>query len=445
MLLALLLTVHAWPARASWWQDGSEEQASKAASVRASEFRLLHIDLAALKTLLAAAPEQAAWRSASLPLHLPHPEGRTALFRVFASPVMEPPLAEAYPGIRTFAGQGIDDPTATVRFGLTPFGLHAMVISVHGTWYIDPVDLSGSPWHFSYFKKQALPQGPPRLCLATGKAIQKPGAPAALRTVEGELRTYRLAIAATGEYTAFYGGTVAGALAGIVTTINRVNGVYEREFGIHLTIIANDTLLIFTNPSTDPYTNSSASAMLNQNQSTCSSVIGSANYDIGHVFGTGGGGIAELGVACVNFSKARGVTGLNAPIGDPFDIDYVAHEMGHQFGGSHTFNAVTGACNGNREPAAAYEPGSGSTIMAYAGICAPNNLQVHSDDYFHTHSFDEIIDFTQLSVGNLCPVKTMTANLAPVLAVPAGYTIPLGTPFRLTATASDPDGDPVTF
>ncbi len=414
-----------------------------------------YLDYDAMRLRLFSAPMERTPEARTTPviITIPTPEGSFARFAVVESPVMEEGLAAQFPDIRTFAGQGIDDRTATARFDVGPAGFHAMVLSPAGDYFVDPHNRFDLHHYVVYGKNGATPRyQPTEPCLVSPDPLWAEHLQQLARTrpttpVGPQLRSYRLACAATGEYTQYHGGTVALGQAAIVTAINRVTGVYEKEVAVRLVLVANNTSVVYTNPATDPYNNNNGFQMLGQNQSNLDAVIGSANYDIGHVFSTGGGGVASLGVVCVNGSKARGVTGLPNPIGDPFYIDYVAHEIGHQFGGNHTFNSVTSNCGGgNRNASTAYEPGSGSTIMAYAGICGADNLQLNSDAYFHTISFDEIVAYTTIGSGNSCATIINTGNNAPVVnAGTGGFTIPISTPFALTGSATDPDGDALTY
>ena len=412
------------------------------------KYKVFTLNVPEIKNVLNSAPQEKNTfvRNSNTILYLPLPDGTFGRFRIVDSPVMEQGLADKYPEIKTYLGQGIDDPYASVRLDITPLGFHAMIMTVGDMIFIDPYAKGDTYNYLSYFKRDYTMNHGDFHCRVIdrdNKALETPIK--RNRVMEGQLNTYRIAIGATGEYTAYHGGTVALGLAAIVVALNRVDGVYEKEVSIRMVLVANDNLIVYTNASTDPYTNNDGEAMLSQNQTTCDNIIGSANYDIGHVFSTGGGGIAYLGCVCGS-SKAGGVTGLYAPIGDPFYIDYVAHEMGHQFGGNHTFNCETGSCGGgNRAGNAAFEPGSSSTIMGYAGICSPNDLQPHSDAYFVAKSLQEITAFTNGS-GYFCASVSSTGNHNPVVNPGSGgMTIPVSTPFSLTGSATDADNDPLTY
>lgn len=420
-----------------------------------ASFRTVELNIASMRSLLSSAPkENLTGKSGSdVIITIPMPNGSMSDFRIWETPVMAPGLAAQYPNIKTYIAEGVNDHRAIARFDVTNFGFHAMILSPRGDVFIDPVSNGDNIHYISYFKKD-LPREHDFDCgvLQEGsvdefETISRAHSGTAHKSSGTELRTYRLALACTGEYAATKGGTISGALSGMVTSINRVSGIYEQEVGVRFELIDNDTLLIFLNSSTDGYTNFDGFAMLDENQAKCDAVIGSPNYDIGHVFSTGGGGIAMLGCVCRNNQKAMGVTGLPDPVGDAFDVDYVAHEIGHQYGANHTFNCITSSCGGgNRSALTAFEPGSASTIMGYAGICGTtNDLQPHSDPFFHVGNFDEITDYTILDFGNDCPVITQTGNNPPVITVGANYSIPLSTPFRLDASATDADGDSLAY
>ena len=441
------------------WSDVAETSISsnQQRDIVPARYRTVSADVSALQALLSRAPSELSWKVLSSPLilELPMPAAGFERYRIVESPIMAPELAARYPEIRTYLGQGIDDPSASVRLDITSAGFHAMVISAGHVIFIDPYGRGGTRDYICYFKEDLQPDRSGRFeeigvvdpNSEMSLEISRLVASGRTALIGEQLRTYRLALAATGEYTAFHGGTVQAGMAAIVTAMNRVDGVYEREVAIRMVLVANNDQLVYTNAATDPYTNNNGSTMLGQNQTNIDAVIGSANYDIGHVFSTGVGGIAGLGVVCISGQKAHGVTGSPTPVGDGFYIDYVAHEMGHQFGGNHSFNSVTSNCGGgNRNGSTAYEPGSGTTVMAYAGICGADDIQPHSDDYFHVISIDEIVAYTTQGPGSSCPVVTATGNSAPIVSIgPGGNTIPLRTPFYLTGSAIDPDGDTLTY
>ena len=386
-------------------------------------------------------------------ISLPMPEeGKYLRFAVEEVAIMHPDLAAKYPEIKTYRGHGLDDPSARLALDFTPAGMHAQIRNGNGAIYIDPCYRGNDRIYVSYHKRDIFrnPKAEGFVCLTPGRATRaiKSAPPA---TSSGtQLRTYRLACAANSTFTNFTGNTVASGLAAVVVVMNRVSAIYEEDFAIRLQLIPNNDTIIYPttgNPTNgaDPYTNDASA--YSENQSNLDARIGSSNYDIGHVFTTGSGGVAYVGVVCRDGQKALGTTGQPNPIGDSFNVDYVAHEMGHQFGGNHTFNGTGSHCaGGNYSGAHAYEPGSGSTIMAYAAICGVNDdLAPNSDAYFLFDNISEIVTYTTTGVGNNCPVITATGNSVPTVSAGPNYTIPSRTPFALTGNASDPDGDTLTY
>ncbi len=447
------------PASDGLWTPAEPLDATRVPEVRATEYELFSLSEYALREQLSKAPlefTQEATKS-NVVISLPRPDGSLERFVVFVSPIMAADLAEQFPEIRTFAGQGVDNPAAKIRFDITPAGFHGQVLSPDGAYYVDPYYHLDTSLYASYYatgnfrvpeaRDLAKPAGDLSNDVVgsfgnSGLSGEGPATNGSSQSRTGtELRIYRTAVAASGEYTAFHGGSVGAGQAAVVTAINRVSGIYESELSIRLQLVGNNSSIIYTNAATDPYSNNNPGALLTENQANLDAVIGSANYDLGHVFTTGGGGVAGLGVVGINGRKAQGETGLPTPINDAFYVDYVAHEMGHQFGGNHTFNSSVSSCGGgNRNASTAYEPGSGSTIQAYAGICGSDDLQPNSDPYFHSISFDEIlrhVDTVVPSVGS----RIQTGNNVPTVSGGADYTIPARTPFMLTASGLDADAD----
>ncbi len=445
-----------------WQQVDKGAVNSKAAQAgKPRAFGAASLDKAALTQTLARAPMEftAAAQATEVSMTLPMPDGSFARFRIEESPIMAVELAAKFPQLKTYKGQGIDDPTATTRFDWTPQGLHAIVLGAQGTAFIQPLSQNDPTNYVAYFNRDAATENLSLSCLLSKEEIAEaerrqansPATPLVFSTGT-TLRTYRLAVAATREFTNQFGGdTEAGALSAITTIINQVNAIYQKEATITFQLIANETAIIYTSLEADPYTNSSPSTMLNENQTNLDAVIGAGNYDIGHVFGditVGAGslsfsGIAQLGVVCTT-SKGRGASTMGGTSGFPHSIfiSGVAHEFAHQFNAGHTFNTTSGGCSGQRSGTTSYEPGSGSTLMGYS-ICSPSNLQQLNDLYFHTGSIEAIVNWANGT--GACASTTATGNSAPTISALSNYSIPANTPFTLNASATDPNGDALTY
>jgi len=447
----LLLLLGSLAASAAWggptetyWQDDVARTPSQDAP-RPAAYRALSLDT----TGVAAYLKQAHQSGLAAEIAVPQPEGGFADFFVVDSGTMPEELQRKYPDILSFKGS--DAQGRPIRLDVSPLGFQAMVFDPAGVWVVRPETFGGDTRYLSFRRAELQVPGGTGRCEVHEQYIDPAGrnlAPSQPMTQTGvNRRVYRAAVAANHQYIAAVGGgTVQGGLAATVVAVNRVTQVYETEMSIQLTLVPNNDLLMYAATAGDPFA-SNGTGVINNSTSVINGVIGAANYDIGHVFTTGSGGVAGLGVVCGN-SKARGTTGLPNPIGDPFYIDFVAHEMGHQFGGNHPFNGSLGNCSGgNRNGSTAYEPGSGSTIMAYAGICGSDDLQPNSDPYFHAISLQEITNFTNGSGS--CAVTTTNDNQAPVIdtgSLPTGLTIPARTPFVLSGSATDPDAaDTVTY
>ncbi|RMG61414.1 MAG: T9SS C-terminal target domain-containing protein [Bacteroidetes bacterium] len=408
-------------------------------------YQVYDLDVASLQSYLGQAP--APYQSASaLEVEIPLPDGQLARFALIRSLTIPDALAARYPHIRSYQGLGIDNPQQRLRLQISPKGVHVMVRQPGRTAYIEPY---GQGTHIAYWQDElgAL-SSPDFICETEADLVpQLPRTEATTRNTNGEILLYRMAISSDELYTAFHGGQT-GALAAIVVVLDRVNEIYEREAGIQFQLVPNNDLLMFTSGN-DPFTQGNNATMRAENQQVVDNLIGDANYDIGHVFTQitqGSVGQASLACVCQSGNKARAVSGFASPVGDDFILTAVAHEMGHQFAATHTFNTDAPNCGANRTGSTAYEPGSGSTLMSYAGACNPHNVAPDAEDYYHGFSLQQILTYTRQGPGSNCPQVIQTGNTDPsVSAGDGGFFIPHSTPFELEGFGFDPDGDSITY
>ncbi|WP_310560127.1 reprolysin-like metallopeptidase [Flavobacterium sp.] len=419
-----------------------------------NKYKVLSLDFKSLQTNLKSASKRSQNNklATTLLLDFPTEDGTMETFSIEKTSVLAPELEAKYPEIQSYYGVSNKNPLNKIYISTSPAGFTGLITG-NKTIYIDPFSKNDVSNYIVYDRKDCSRNPDDAfVCNAVmDEALSKSKTSANAKTsstTDGNLRTYRLALACTSAYSLYYGNTIANVLAAMNTTITRVNSVYRRDLSVVFQLVASNDRLIYINgfnkdasPDPDPYDNYNGSGMLSVNTSNITGLITVGAYDIGHVFSTGGGGVASP-APCGATTKGRGVTGIVTPQFDPFDIDYVAHEIGHQFGAAHTYyNACFGAA---KDPAndQDYEPGSGSTIMAYAGICAPN-VQDNSDAYFHARSIEQM---TTAIGGHSCVTGTSTGNAAPVVAAITARTIPKSTPFILTGSATDANtADAMTY
>jgi hypothetical protein len=450
----LLLGSGASFAGQGFWQDVTP--VSRLIDDQVPSIRYFDSDEQALRDFLALAPNELAGDDSHI-IELPMPDGTQARYSIVESPIMETALAVKYSEIKTYKVYGIDDPAASGRADISQKGFRAMLQTPQGRVLIDPDQAGSLPGLYMSRSTGSEPGGEAFQCSAGQLVENQSMSPVtsyrAASRVAGSLLEYRLAISATKQYVDAVGIDTAAAMVEITTAINRVNQIYERDLGIRLRLVANNDLLIDAAGSNSGFYLAGGGekdgfSLLDENQIWTDATIGSGSYDIGHIFTTGGGGVAQLQAVC-SATKARGVTGLPNPTGDVFYIDFVSHEIGHQFGAEHTFNGTTGSCGfGNRSLSpTTFEPGSGSTIMAYAGICGVENIQSNSDATFHAGTIEQINSFVTSGGGNSCISATTLAGNPnePTANAGADQVIPIHTSFQLQGIGGDIDGDTINY
>jgi hypothetical protein len=399
-------------------------------------------------SMLAVAPMEFTAAAENAPVvMLPRPDGTLEAFTLVESPVMHPLLAAKYPSIKTYSAQGLDNPAAVARVSMNELGFFATVLSPEGDYAVAPLEpvtalrnpeavyasaytseVTG-PWECGFVHEDGPVLPDPSIFVSTGPT----------------LRTYQIACAMEAQMCVnLGGGTIAGGLSLVTTAVNATNALWEKEFAIRFIMFPESDQIIFTDVATNPYDNSDNTSMLEENQGIIEA-NSDAPYDIGHVIAWTGGGVASRGSACSASNKGRGVSGNMFSAASFSNPQTFTHELGHQFNAPHTWNSPNGACTAAQwGSSAAMEPGSGSTILSYAGSCSPDNIQSSRDNYYSQGSQQQITDF---AASLACTAAIATTNSAPVVTSPVlnNDVVPISTPFMLTGSATDPNGDALTF
>lgn len=472
----LLLTMMLWAiqslAQKSYWKSVSSYDAVKllkgkpvfAGSFKPNAFKLLCLDAGSLNNIISKAPTEGRTdilRNGAL-VTIPLADGHTEQFRIVRMEIMQPKLQARYPFIRAYIGKSVDDPSKIIRCDYSPIGFHATItIAGKPSVYINPVNRENSLYAVYARDRKDIHAGS-FSCITEGTAKEESSLTNKIthegNIDDGKLRVYRLALSATGDWSqALMTGSevttqdsINTVMASLTAYLVRANEVYETDFSIRMIFCDNMDTLIFLNPNTDPYTG--FSSLNGQLQKTCDARIGDANYDIGHVLdiyaAPGNGNAGYIGCVCKTGRKGSGATGYPDPsLVDYAVIDYWTHEMGHQYGANHTFTFNANQGLFGERSLASIEPGSGSTIMGYAGITGNTDVQPHSDDYFSTSSIAQVSNYIEnITAGGKCAVATETGDHAPTASAGNDYTIPASTPFMLNGSASDIDkSDVLTY
>lgn len=428
--------------------------------------QLFQLDVSAMRSWLRSAPMEFTGQKPLL-LQMPDAAGQMRQFEVWESPVMAPELAAKYPGIRTYSARPTDGSGDVVRLGVGHKGFYAFQFRTDADIetvrpYAEGQDQYYMAYRLADLPNDATPAGVQECGVqdANGHVSLHPAdSPEEFRdhftTDRGgnaapvQLRKYRAAISSKGEYSKFHGGTKPLILSAMTEAMNFIAAIMERDFSLRIELVPDNDKLIYLDPATDPYEGTEVFDWMEQNQAVVTNLVGSANFDLGHVFSvyvTGSAVGVAGGRVCNNSNKARACSSAPQPNAEYFYL-VTAHEMCHQMTGDHTWNTCTTDLTDQRRSASTMEPGSGSTIMSYAGSCGSNNVQGSKDGYFHVRSIDQVRAFYTTGSGT-CASSTDTDNTAaPEVTIisPNNVFIPILTPFQLHATATDADGDAMTY